>query len=206
MYESTANAYAAMMDNEIKLPIYRDVLGRLQENIAGLPGSLIDTACGSGHMLAMFRSQYDPDRSLIGIDLSPGMAALSEKLLGEDACVLVGDMRSLAVIGSGTAAAVINFFAIHHLDPEGIDTAMREWYRVLVQKGWLLLAAWEGSGAIDYGNKADLVALRYTGDEIRAMAERAGFRVLRCSVEPVEDFPMDAVYLECKKDEQIDQG
>ena len=27
----------------------------------------------------------------------------------------------------------------------------------------------------------------------------AGFKVTRCVVEPVDDFPMDAVHLECKK-------
>ncbi len=71
MYELTAEGYAEMMDSEIHLPIYREVLGRLQEGIANTPGTLLYTACGSGHMLEMFRSQYDPGRSLMGIDLSP---------------------------------------------------------------------------------------------------------------------------------------
>ena len=63
----------------------------------------------------------------------------------------------------------------------------------------MLVAAWEGVGAIDYGEEADIVALRYTDAELVSWAEKAGFAVNRCVVEPVEDFPMDAVYLECVK-------
>ncbi len=197
MYEANADSYAEMMDKEISLPVYKDVLGRLQEHISNTPGILLDTACGSGHMLAMFRSHYDSNRSLIGIDISPRMVAISKKRLGEEASVMVGDMRVLPDIDSGSVAAVINFFAIHHLDVDGIHASMLEWNRVLVNKGRLLVAAWEGSGVIDYGEESDIVALRYTGKELIEIAEVTGFIVTQCTVEPVEDFPMDAIYLEC---------
>jgi ubiquinone/menaquinone biosynthesis C-methylase UbiE len=128
------------------------------------------------------------------------MVALTKKLLGKDSLVIAGDMRSLPRIESGSAAAVINFFAIHHLDLEDIGMAILEWNRVLIQKGHLLVAAWEGTGTIDYGEESDIVAFRYTQNELTDIAEQAGFTVTRCSVEPVEGFPMDAVYLECTKE------
>ena len=142
MYEATADSYAEMMDKEIDLPIYGDLLGRLQENIANTSGAVLDTACGTGHMLAMFWSQYDSSRSLIGIDISPRMVAISKKRLGKEASIMVGDMRTLSGINSSSVAAILNFFAIHHLDIDGIHASMIEWKRVLVQKGRLLLAAW----------------------------------------------------------------
>ncbi len=200
MYEANADSYAEIMDKEINLPVYKDVLGRLQESISNTPGVLLDTACGSGHMLAMFRSQYDSNRSLIGIDISPRMVAISNNRLGEECSVMVGDMRSLPGIDSGSVAAVINFFAIHHLDVDGIHASMLEWNRVLVHKGRLLIAAWEGSGVIDYGEESDIVALRYTSNELIEIAEVTGFIVTQCTVEPVEDFPMDAIYIECIKE------
>jgi len=200
MYEATADSYSEMMDKEIDLPIYADLLGRLQEDIANTPGALLDTACGSGHMLAMFRSRYDLRRSLIGIDLSPRMVAITNKRLSKDDLVMVGDMRSLPRIDSGSIAAVINFFALHHLDVEGIRASMFEWLRVLVPGGRLLVAAWEGSGTIDYGEESDIIALRYTSHELSKIAKTAGFLVTRSVVEPVDDFPMDAVYLECIKE------
>ena len=63
----------------------------------------------------------------------------------------------------------------------------------------MVVAAWEGTGPIDYGGEADVLALRYTGDEIVAWAETAGFAVDRCVVEPVEGMPMKGVYLEGAK-------
>jgi ubiquinone/menaquinone biosynthesis C-methylase UbiE len=186
-----------MMDKEIELPIYKELLGRLHNNIANIQGTLVDTSCGSGHMLAMFRSQYDPNRSLVGIDLSPRMVALSSEILGKDSLVKVGDMRSLTEIDSGSAAAVISFFAIHHLDSDGVHMALQEWKRVLVQGGYLIVAAWEGTGPIDYGEESDIVALRYTGNELTQIAVQAGLTVTQCNVKPVDGFQMDAVHLEC---------
>lgn len=200
MYEVNADSYAEMMDKEIKLPVYKDVLGRLQDNISNTPGMFLDTACGSGHMLAMFRSQYDSSRSLIGIDISPRMVSISKKHLGKEASIMVGDMRALPGIDSSSVAAVINFFALHHLDVDGIRTSMLEWNRVLVHWGRLSIAAWEGSGVIDYGEESDIIAYRYTPNELTNIAEKAGFIVTRCTVEPVEDFPMNAIYLECMKE------
>lgn len=189
-----------MMDSEIKLPVYMGVLERLNENIADIPGILLDTACGSGHMLEMFRSQYDSSRSLSGIDISPGMVEVSKKRLGKEVSIEVCDMRTLPGIDTASVAAVINFFAVHHLDLDGIRASLLEWNRVLVQKGRLLVAAWEGKGAIDYGEESDIIALRYTSNELTEIAEDSGFIVTRCTVEPVEDFPMDAIYLECMKE------
>lgn len=200
MYDTNADSYAKMMDREIKLPVYKDKLGQLHENIVNTPGILLDTSCGSGHMLAMFRSQYDSNRPLIGIDISPRMIAVSKKRLGKEASIELGDMRALPGIDSASVAAVINFFAVHHLDADGICASMLEWNRVLVQNGRLLVAAWEGSGAIDYGEESDIVALRYTCNELTEISEKSGFIVTRCTVEPVEDFPMDAIYLECMKE------
>lgn len=200
MYQATADSYAEMMDAEIALPVYSDTLGRLQNRIAETPGTLIDTACGSGHMLAMFHERYDRGRPLLGIDLSPRMVAIAKDKLGSHAQVVTGDMRDLSSADAGSAVAVVNFFALHHLDSEGVRAALREWHRVLRSGGQLLLATWEGSGAIDYGDQSDIVALRYGSDEIASWTREAGFAVARCVVEPVEEMPMDAIYLEGVKE------
>lgn len=200
MYDETAESYDQMMDQEIDLPVYAHTLGLLQLRLASTPGLLIDTACGSGHMLARYREQYEPDRPLLGIDLSPRMVAIAGTKLGPGARIEIGDMRSLAAVDEGCAAGILNFFAVHHLDPEEAQAALGEWHRVLVSGGQLVLAAWEGAGPVDYGDESDLIALRYGADELNSWAQAAGFTVTRCVVEPVEDFPMDAVYLEAVKE------
>ncbi len=199
LYEESADSYAAMMDAEIDLPVYADILGRLAGRIGALAGPVVDTSCGSGHMLARYRERYDAQRALLGIDLSPRMAAIAGDKLGVDVQILVGDMRDLGEIESGTAAAVLSFFALHHIGPEEVLAALGEWHRVLRPQGQLVMAAWEGEGAIDYGDVSDVVALRYTRDEIVVWTQEAGFVVDRCVVEPVEEIPMDAVYLEGTK-------
>lgn len=196
LYEDWADSYATMMDAEIDLPVYADTLGRLAERIADLTGSVIDTSCGPGHMLSRYHERHDPARALVGIDLAPRMAALASARLESSAEILTGDMRDLRGVESGSAAAVVSFFAIHHLDPEDVLVALREWHRALRPGGQLLVAAWEGVGPVDYGDDADVVALRYTKDEVTSWAEQAGFVVNRCVVEPAEGMPMQVVYLE----------
>ena len=124
------------------------------------------------------------------------MVAIAGERLGLGGEVLVGDMRDLSMVGSDSAVGVLNFFAIHHLDPEGLHKALGEWHRVLRRGGQLLIAAWEGEGVIDYGGESDIVAFRYLSSELTSWAEEVGFDVTRCVIEPVEEFPMDAVYLE----------
>lgn len=199
MYEGTADSYARMMDAEIDLPIYADILGRLQKRLGNKTGMLIDTACGSGHMLLRYHERYEGSRSLMGVDLSPRMVAIATDRLGRCARIFEGDMREIPAAEAGTAVAVLNFFALHHLDPEGFGEALQEWHRVLQPGGELLLAAWEGSGVIDYGDESEIVALRYGCDELKLWVNEAGFEVTRCVVEPVEGLPMDAIYLEAVK-------
>ena len=71
LYEDTADSYAQMMDSEIDLPVYSDVLSRLAERVASVSGTIIDTSCGSGHILSVYHERYDAERALVGIGLSP---------------------------------------------------------------------------------------------------------------------------------------
>jgi ubiquinone/menaquinone biosynthesis C-methylase UbiE len=199
MYDESADSYAQMMDTEIDLPIYASTLDRLAERIAGLPGPLIDTSCGSGHMLALYHDRYDAQRPLVGVDLSPGMVSITAAKLASCAEIFAGDMRVLDSVGTGTAAAVLSFFAIHHLGPEAVRAALLEWQRVLCPGGQLLVAAWEGTGPIDYGQESEIVAQRYTQEELVSWALSAGFVVDRCTSEPVEEMDMDGIYLEASR-------
>lgn len=199
LYEDSAEHYATMMDTEIDLPVYADTLGRLALRIAMLRGPVIDTSCGPGHMLARYRDRYDPRRALVAVDLSPAMIAITRSRLGQHSEVHTGDMRDLSFFEERTAAAVVSFYALHHIAPAEAVPTLREWHRVLRPGGQLLLATWEGAGAIDYDGMTDVVALRYTADEVRGWTEEAGFTIDRCSVEPVEEMPMDAIYVEATR-------
>lgn len=198
-YEDSADGYSAMMDAEIELPLYADTLGRLAARLAGTPGPVIDTSCGSGHMLLMYHERFDSERALIAMDLSPQMVEITRNRLGAAALTCTADMRDLRGVNDANAAALLSFFALHHLDPAQVQVALQDWHRVLRPAGQLVLATWEGLGLIDYGEMSDLDALRYTEGEVRNWVQKAGFTIDRCQVEPVEDMPMAAIYLEATK-------
>ena len=127
------------------------------------------------------------------------MVSLAKTMLATGAEVRVGDMRDLKQIEPASVAAALSFFALHHLEPVEIVPTLQEWRRVLHPHGQLLVAAWEGSGPIDYGDAAEVVALRYGETELRRWVHDAGFAADRCAVAAVEGFLMDAVYLEATR-------
>ena len=199
LYDTTAASYDAMMEQEIRLPLYDRVLSDLANAAQPVPGSILDSSCGSGHMLHRIANEYCPGRDLLGVDLSPEMVQISRGRLGESAKVFEGDMSSLPQVPDAACAAVISFFAIHHVDLAGFGMCLDEWCRVLAAGGHLFLAAWEGSGNIDYGGESDVVARRYQEAEIVNAVSRSGFQVVRHSVEPVDEMEMDAVHLVAAK-------
>lgn len=201
-YDDTADAYDRMMDEEISLPLYAEALGGMAERISGVAGAVLDASCGSGHMLARLAAEYVSGRRIWGVDLSPRMVAIAQARLGDSATVLQGDMANLPpAIAPSSCAAVISFFSLHHLSLAELAPCLAEWTRVLAPGGQLLLAAWEGEGAIDYGDQSDIVTRRYRESELVDAAERVGLTVDSRSVEPVEGVEMDAVYVSASKPE-----
>jgi ubiquinone/menaquinone biosynthesis C-methylase UbiE len=199
MYDSTAESYASMMDAAIDDPMYADVLQRLKSRLENIPGMLVDAPCGSGHMLSMYHETCDNERPLFGVDLSAQMVAITQRRLGAAVETAVCDIRQLEMLADNSAAAVISHFGFHHLDLNGVRDACKEWHRVLVDGGQLVLGVWEGSGAIDYGEHSDLVAVRHKSGDLQNILADIGFDELKCEVEFDEDMAMDAVYIEASK-------
>jgi len=201
-YAACAEAYATSMNDEIKQPVYASTLARLSSSIEGVPGSIVDTSCGSGDMLAMYHSQYrSSDRLLLGFDICPEMVAFAEKKLAGAARTHVetGDMRALTTVADDSAAAVISFFAIHHISVEDLRETLTEWHRVLAKGGHLVLAAWEGNGVMDYGGGSSMVARNYSKAELESLLQGAGFAVDRSVVALNEEMGIDAVYIDAVK-------
>lgn len=199
MYDTTAETYSSMMDTVIDDPMYADILQRLQSRIENIPGKIVDAPCGSGHMLSMYHENYDPERPLFGVDLSPQMVEITQRRLGAAAETAVCDIRQLEMLADNSVAAVISHFGFHHLDLDGVRDACREWHRVLVNGGLLILGVWEGTGAIDYGEQSDLVAVRHKSGDLQKILADIGFDELMCEIEFDEDMAMDAVYIEACK-------
>ena len=199
MYDSTAESYASMMDTEIDDPMYADILQRLRSRLENIPGMIVDAPCGSGHMLSMYHEIYDKARPLLGVDLSPQMVEITQRRLGAAVETAVCDIRELDMLADNSVAAVISHFGFHHLDLNGVNDACKEWHRVLVAGGQLVLGAWEGSGAIDYGEHSDLVAVRHKAVDLKNILADIGFDELKCDIEFDDEMEMNAVYIEASK-------
>ncbi|NKB67327.1 MAG: methyltransferase domain-containing protein [Candidatus Latescibacteria bacterium] len=198
-YEESADSYDSMMDAEIELPMYTTALGGLAQRIAAFDGAVLDSSCGSGHMLEKLKDQYTPGRQFIGVDLSPRMVAIAQKRLGRTATIVEGDMAALVHVQDASCAAVLSYFALHHVDLESMQSCFAAWHRVLKTGGQLLVATWEGEGTIDYGDQTNMVACRYRPEQIAQAAHTTDFSIDSNCVEEVEGMEMDAVYLTATK-------
>jgi ubiquinone/menaquinone biosynthesis C-methylase UbiE len=198
-YEKSAESYDKMMDTEINLPMYSNTLSRLAKRISKINGPVIDTSCGSGHMLQLYQQRFDPKRQLIAVDISPNMIDIVRRKLGKLATPFISDMRDLSMIPSNHCAALINYFAIHHISPRDVLISLQEWHRVLAECGQLIIAAWEGNGLIDYGEQSDILAYKFSKNEIENWLSKSGFMIDRLVIEFIEEMEMNAVYLEATK-------
>ena len=140
---ATASAYASTMEEEMKTYV-----GDLDVFMAGLlPGPILDTSAGSGHMLAHLH-RHMPERALHGADISPSMLAVAAKTCPV-ATLVVGDMRDLAGWADASVAGLISTFALHHVGQADAARCVREWGRVLKPGGRAYIALWEGEGSMD---------------------------------------------------------
>jgi SAM-dependent methyltransferase len=134
-YDSAAEAYAEHLATELThKPLDRHLLNRFAEEVRG-KGLVADLGCGPGHVT---RYLHEQGVSVVGIDLSPEMIRVAERLnAGLD--FQVGDMRQLRV-SDAVFAGVVAFYSIVHFDPSELGTILLEMRRVLVPGGSALLS------------------------------------------------------------------
>lgn len=199
VYDDAADFYDKMMDQEIQLPIYDQILSELAARISSVGGSILDSSCGSGHMLERMQQNHAPGRAFVGVDLSPRMVEIASRRLGTRAQVLESDMRELAEVRDNSCAAVISFLAIHHVDNSDLLLCLSTWNRVLRPGGSLLIATWEGLGEFSLGGECAPVVRLYTASEITGAVADAGFGEVDVSIHAMGDMDMDTILLWASK-------
>ncbi len=134
-YDSAANAYAEHLFLELaQKPLDRHILNRFAESVRG-QGLVADLGCGPGHIAKYLHEQ---SVTVCGVDLSPEMVRCATRLC-PSLDFRVGDMQSLD-FPDASLAGIVAFYSIVHFDASELGAVFREFRRVLMRQGMVLLA------------------------------------------------------------------
>jgi pimeloyl-ACP methyl ester carboxylesterase/SAM-dependent methyltransferase len=169
-YDAMAADYAGRFGADLdQLPLDAEILDLLARR-AGPRGPLLDVGCGPAHVGGYLAAR---GAKVAGVDLAPGMLAVARQQPGIGA--VAADMRRLP-LASGSCAAVVSFYALHHLPRAELPGVLREFRRVLAADGELALAAHEGDGEFA-GREPMIVGTLYSAAELERVVTQAGLRV-----------------------------
>ena len=136
--------------------------------------TMLDAGCGTGGML----ERLAPFGTAVGVDLAPHAVRLTHDRRG--CAVAQGSLAALPFADDRFDAAV----SLDVISDAGVAIealALDELYRVLKPGGRLLLNLPAFTSLAGEHDVAVRTARRYTAKEARALVERHGFHVVRCS-------------------------
>ena len=186
-YDRVARPYAEQFLHELdRKPFDRELLDRLAARLKHR-GRVCDVGCGPGHV-----GRYLADRGVdvFGLDLSPEMVAMAREL-NPAMRFEQGDLRGLP-LPDGALAGIVAFYSIIHLERDAVGGALREFARVLISRGVVLLAFHGGDGEVHaddwFGRGVSVDAALHQPAEMADYLDEAGFEVEAIATRPPYDF------------------
>jgi ubiquinone/menaquinone biosynthesis C-methylase UbiE len=173
-------------------PWTRDALFQLSQHASGLPpGACVVPMCGPGQELPLVAAVLGPERTLIGIDISPGMvqrAMMRAADVGPHCTARVAD--AMQPLCDGKLAAILTVFGLQQL-PDPV-TALKGWCSKLEPAGVAVVCFWPPGSVESHGpwqTYSELLSKRVGASErkqstsswdelLAAAAESAGAEVL----------------------------
>jgi len=177
-YDAVAGDYAERFSDELNhKPLDRAMLSAFAEQVRGAGSRrVVDVGCGPGHVTAHLRGL---GLEASGVDLSPAMAAVASGAF-PDLRFVVGDMTSLDE-SDDSIGGLVAFYSIIHIPTVGLADLFREFHRVLIPGGYLLLAFQAGDGRRSlsewFGHHVSLEAYLRAPEQVAALLEEAGLSV-----------------------------
>jgi SAM-dependent methyltransferase len=175
-YDGIADEYVARIYGELEgKPLDREWLDRFARTVTPL-GPACDLGCGPGHV-----ARYLADRGadVFGVDLSPGMIERARRL-NPGIEFREGDMRALD-LPDASLGGIAAFYSILHIPREGVTDALREFRRVLVPGGLLLVAFHIGQEVVHldemWGKPVTLDFVFFEPAEMEGYLTEAGFEI-----------------------------
>ena len=172
-YDAIADSYAQMYFDELsRKPLDQSLLRRFATECP--PGLMADIGCGPGHV---GRFLAELGREVVGVDLSPAMVETARKM-NPGMSFEVGDMRSLP-FEDRSLSGLVAFYSLIHIERGDVPDVLREFHRVVVGGGGLLVAVHGGAGLIEQdevlGRPLRYVATLFEPEELAGLVAGAGF-------------------------------
>jgi len=184
-YDTVAETYAKVLP-DLSFESAED-LAMIQRFVTEVDASpdrkVIDAGCGTGRLAAHLA---DAGLNVTGIDLSPTMVLVARRLNPEIEFT-AGELTALPA-DDGSAAGVVSWYSIIHLEQDAIDAVAFEFARVLRPGGAALVAFQAGSGSRTltraYGHDVVLRAELHNPDDVTRSFTAHGFEPVEQLVRP----------------------
>jgi len=153
--------------NTLRRMVVKEVKRRARGDVR-----LLDAGCGTGGMMDKLRKE-NADWQIVGVDMSQDAVQHTRERGFEE--VTAGSVSALP-FADESFQGVLSLDVLYH-DAVDQDKATKELSRVLKPGGFLVLNLPAFSLLSGSHDKAVSGARRYTAGEVRALLERAGFKV-----------------------------
>ena len=182
VYDASADRYIEFVGTEIssatEAPVDYSLLTAFANlAAAGTSRRVADVGCGPGRVAA-FLAAHGLD--VVGLDVSAAMLAAA-RIAHPDISFEEGHLDDLP-IGEGSLAGVVCWYSIIYTPPERLGDAFTELERVLMPRGYLLVAFQAGSGepvhrTDAHGTGLSLTSFRHSLGDVTSRLECAGLEV-----------------------------
>jgi len=176
-YDAVATDYARLVpDMSLEAPLDRAVLATFIEMAAEVPGALVaDVGCGAGRVT---RHLHDRSLRMLGVDLSPVMAAIARESHPE--LPFAAGHAAALPLSTGAVGALLAWYSLINLPTAALPAVFAEFARVMTPDAPILVAFQCGDGErVDrtesYGRPVPLTYYRHRVDDVTAALEGAGF-------------------------------
>ena len=142
----------------------------------GIVGPLLDAGCGPGHWADVLSD--DGVRDVVGLDASAHFLASARRRFPQVHFVR-GDLAALPV-ATGSVGGVLSWFSIIHTAPADVPAILREFARVLVPGGSLLLGFFAGAAGAPFDH-AVTTAHHWSAEALGDLLAPHGFVVERAA-------------------------
>jgi cyclopropane fatty-acyl-phospholipid synthase-like methyltransferase len=161
-------------------------------------GTVLDIGCGFG-LFSLYYAATAPGRFMRGVDLNARRIALARRAAARLALENVAydeiDARDFKGDSEVTAAYMLDI--VHHVPPDAVPPLLRQLHRAVVPGGMLLVKDVDTrpapkrwfTWALDKAMDPRAPVRYWSGDELAAEVERAGFTVRRHLMVDVLPYP-----------------